>query len=71
MSRLVKLCVLSAVMIAASVFAAPKSAEAHGYGYGYGYGFRPYYYNYYRPYVPVYKVYIPTYSYGYYGGYGY
>ena len=72
MSRLVKLCVLSAVMVAASMFAAPKSAEAHGYGYGHSY-YRPSYsyYNYYRPYVPVYKVYIPTYSYGYYGGYGY
>lgn len=63
MSRLVKLVALSAVMIAASVFAAPKSAEAHGYGYGYSYGYRPYV-NYYRPYVPVYPVYVPTYSYG-------
>jgi hypothetical protein len=64
MSRLIKLAALSAVMIAASVFTAPKSAEAHGYGYGYGYGYRPYVYNYYRPYVPVYPVYAPTYSYG-------
>jgi hypothetical protein len=56
-------------MIAASIFAAPKSAEAHGFGYGYSY-YRPYYYNYYRPYyAPVYV--YPTYSYGYFGGYGY
>ena len=70
MSRFVKLAALSAVMIAASVFSAPKSAEAHGWGYGgYGYSYRPYVYNYYRPYVPVYQVYVPTYSYGF--GYGY
>jgi hypothetical protein len=68
MSRFVKLTVLCAAMVTASMFVVPKSADA---GYGYGYGYRPYVYNYYRPYVPVYKVYVPTYSYGYYGGYGY
>jgi hypothetical protein len=61
MNRVIKLAILSVVMIAASVFAAPKSADA---GYGYGYGYRSYNYNYYRPYVaPVY--YTPVYSYGY------
>jgi hypothetical protein len=69
MSRLLKICVFSAVMIAGSIFAAPK-AEAHGYGfYGHSY-YRPYYYNYYRPiYTPIYV--YPTYNYGYFGGYGY
>jgi hypothetical protein len=63
MNRVIKLAVLSVVMIAASVFAAPKSADA-GYGYGYGYGYRSYgYNNYYRPYyAPVYVA--PVYNYG-------
>lgn len=62
MNRVIKLAVLSVVMIAASVFAAPKSADA-GYGYGYGYQSYGYNYNYYRPYyAPTY--YTPVYSYG-------
>ena len=67
MNRFVNLAVLSVVMIAASVFATPKSADA-GYGYGHGYGYSSY--NYYRPsynyYTPSY--YTPSYNYGYFGG---
>ncbi len=65
MSRLIKICVFSAVVVAGSLFSAPK-AEA-GYGYGYGYGYRPSY-NYYAP-----TYYAPTYfGYGYsYGGFCY
>ncbi len=68
MNRVIKLAVLSVVMIAASVFAAPKSADA---GYGYGYGYRSYGYNHYTPtyYTPSY--YTPSYNYGYFGGYCY
>ena len=64
MNRMIKLAVLSVAIVAASVFAAPKSADA-GYGYGYGYGYSSYgYNNYYRPYyAPTY--YTPVYSYGY------
>jgi hypothetical protein len=70
MNRLIKICVFSAVVVAGSLFSAPKAAEA-GYGYGYGYGYRPSY-NYYAPtyYAPTY--YAPSYSYGYsYGGFCY
>jgi hypothetical protein len=65
MMRLVKFCLVPAVMLAGFALAAPK-ADA---GYGYGYGYRPYYYNYYRPYY--YNYYTPYYfnSYGY--GFGY
>ncbi len=66
MSRLLKLIATAAVILTASLFAAPKAADA-GYGYGYGYGYsyyRPYYsYNYYTP------SYYPSYSYGYYPSY--
>ena len=70
MNRLIKLCVFSAVVVAGSVFSAPKTAEA-GYGYGYGYGYRAHYHSYYAPrYVaPIY--YTPVYNYGYYGGFCY
>ncbi len=70
MNRFIKICVFSAVVVAGSLFSAPKAAEA-GYGYGYGYGYRPSY-NYYAPtyYAPTY--YAPSYSYGYnYGGFCY
>jgi hypothetical protein len=70
MNRLVKLCVLSAVMIAASMFAAPKAEAGYGYGYGYGYRSYSYGYNYYKPYyAPAYR-YVPSYNYGY-GGFCY
>lgn len=60
MKRLLKLVAIPAVILGASVFATPKSAEAH-WGYGYGY-------SYYRPY---YSYYTPTYysSYYYYPSY--
>lgn len=64
MSRLIKICVFSAVVAAGSLFSAPQ-AEA-GYGYGYGYGYRSsYHYHHYTPtyYAPTY--YVPSYSYGY------
>lgn len=62
MKRLIKICLVPAVMLAAAVFASPKSADA-SYGCGYGYGFyRPYYYNSY--YFPSYYNYYPTYGYG-------
>lgn len=65
MSRLLKLIAIPAVILGASLFAAPKAAEAHGFGYGYGYGYNSYY----RPYYQSY--YYPTYSYGYYPSYNY
>lgn len=63
MSRLLKLIAIPAVIIGASLFAAPK-AEAHGFGYGYGYYnyYRPYSYNYYSPFYSSYYVY-PSYNY--------
>ncbi len=66
MNRLVKLCIFSAVVVAGSIFSAPKAAEA-GYGYGYGYGYHSY--NYYAPsyYAPSYyapSYYAPSYGYG-------
>ena len=70
MNRLIKICVFSALLVAGSLFSAPKAAEA-GYGYGYGYGYRPSY-NYYTPtyYAPTY--YAPSYNYGYnFGGFCY
>lgn len=61
MNRLIKICVFSAVVVAGSLFSAPK-ADA---GYGYGYGYRPSYNYHYSPsyYAPTY--YAPSYSYGY------
>ena len=72
MNRLIKLAVFSAVVAAGSIFSAPQTAQA-GYGYGYGYnsyGYSSYGYSYKPYYAPVYK-YVPSYSYGYYGGYCY
>jgi hypothetical protein len=67
MNRLVKLVVFSAVVVAGSLFSAPK-AEA-GYGYGYGYGYRSYHYAP-RYVAPIYVA--PVYNYGYsYGGFCY
>lgn len=68
MNRLVKLCIFSAIVVAGSVFSAPKAAEAgYGYGYGHSYGHRSYYRytpSYYAPtyYAPTY--YAPSYNYG-------
>jgi hypothetical protein len=63
MSRLLKLIAIPAVILTASLFAAPKAADA-GYGYGYGYG-----YSYYRPYVYSSYYYPSYYNYGYYPSY--
>jgi hypothetical protein len=61
MKRLVKICLVPAVMLAAFAFGAPK-AEA-GFGYGY---YRPYYYyNYYPSYYNYYTPYYYNYGYGY------
>ena len=54
MSRLLKLVAIPAVILGASMFATPKSAEAHGWGYGYQSYYRPYTYNYYTPYYSSY-----------------
>jgi hypothetical protein len=60
MSRLLKLIAIPAVILGASLFVSPKSAEAHGWGYGYGYSYyRPYTYNYYTPIYSSY--YYPSY----------
>ena len=65
MSRLIKICVFSALVVAGSLFSAPKAAEA-------GYGYRPSYNYHYAPtyYAPTY--YAPSYGFGYsYGGFCY
>ena len=71
MNRLVKLCLVPAVLLTAAIFSSPSSANAgYGYGYGYSYGYRPVYVKHYAP--TYYHHYTPTYvAPSYFGGFCY
>jgi hypothetical protein len=61
------LATVAALTLAAGTLMTPASADAQPYRYRGGYGYRPYYGNYYRPYVyPRYYA-PPRYYSGYYG----
>ena len=70
MNRLVKLCLVPAILLTAAIFSSPSSANAgYGYGYGHNYGYRPVYVK--RYYAPAYH-YAPAYvAPSYFGGFCY